>query len=170
MYVCNQLHICNIRLSSEVILASTAVRVCMWQLTVLVDEHADGDAAGVEAVQEVLDVVVGDGVLLAVGLFVLDDPLSHGGNHLVVSVPDGLQDLHKPGDLVCQRATERRRRSRKRREERKKTAMRLDKKRSEQRYNLQILRRCVILTSRGLSVHLDSCPETPGSLSDSGCT
>lgn len=76
------------------------VCVCLWQLTVLIDEHADGDAAGVETVQEVLDVVVGDGVLLAEGLFELDDPLSHGGHHLVVPVPDGLQDLHKPGDLV----------------------------------------------------------------------
>lgn len=62
----------------------------------LVDEHADGDAASVEAVQEVLDVVVGDGVLLAEGVFVLDHSLSHGGNNLVVAIPDGLQDLHKP--------------------------------------------------------------------------
>lgn len=65
----------------------------------LVDDHADGDAAGVEAVQEVLDVVVGDGVrLLAKGVFVLDDALSHGGNHLVVPVPDRLQHLHKPDE------------------------------------------------------------------------
>lgn len=62
----------------------------------LVDEHADGDAAGVEAVQEVLDVVVGDGVLLAERVFVLDHSLSHGGNDLIVAVPDGLQDLHEP--------------------------------------------------------------------------
>lgn len=58
-------------------------------LTVLVDEHSYGDAAGVKTVQEVLDVVVGDGVLLAEGVFVLDHTLSHGGNHLVVAVPDG---------------------------------------------------------------------------------
>lgn len=63
----------------------------------LVDEHADGDAAGVEAIQEVLDVVVGDGVLLAEGVFVLDHPLGHGGDDLVVAVPDVLQDLHEPG-------------------------------------------------------------------------
>lgn len=63
----------------------------------LVDEHADGDAAGVEAIQEVLDVVVGDGVLLAEGVFVFDHPLGHGGDDLVVSVPDVLEDLHKPG-------------------------------------------------------------------------
>lgn len=56
----------------------------------LVDEHADGDAAGVKAVQEVLDVVVGHSVLLAEGIFVLNHALSHGGDHLVVAVPDGL--------------------------------------------------------------------------------
>lgn len=56
----------------------------------LVDEHADGDAAGVEAVQEVLHVVVGNGILLAEGIFVLNYSLSHGGNHFVVAVPDGL--------------------------------------------------------------------------------
>lgn len=54
----------------------------------LVDEHSYGDAAGVKTVQEVLDVVVSDGVLLAEGVFVLDHTLSHGGNHLVVAVPD----------------------------------------------------------------------------------
>lgn len=64
----------------------------------LVDEHADGDAAGVKAVQEVLDVVVGRSVLLAEGIFVLDHSLSHGGDHLVVAVPDDLQNLHKPGE------------------------------------------------------------------------
>ena len=62
----------------------------------LVDEHADGDAAGVEAIQEVLDVVVSDGVVLAKGVFVLDDSLSHGGDDLIMPVPDGLQYLHKP--------------------------------------------------------------------------
>lgn len=56
----------------------------------LVDEHADGDAAGVKAVQEVLDVVVGHSILLAEGIFVLNHALSHGGDHLVVAVPDGL--------------------------------------------------------------------------------
>lgn len=55
----------------------------------LVDEHSYGDAAGVKAVQEVLDVVVGNGVLLAEAVLVLDHTLSHGGNHLVVAVSDG---------------------------------------------------------------------------------
>lgn len=62
----------------------------IWgSLTVLVDEHSNGHAAGVKTVQEVLDVVVGNSVLLAEGVFVLDHTLSHGGNHLVVAVPDG---------------------------------------------------------------------------------
>lgn len=72
-------------------------RVCIqrnvlsiWALlTVLVDEHSYGDTAGVETVQEVLDVVVSNGVLVAEGVLVLDHALSHGGNHLVVAVPDG---------------------------------------------------------------------------------
>ena len=56
-------------------------------LTVLVQKHPDGDAAHVEAVQEVLDVLADDGVR-AVGLLVLHQPLGHGGNHVVVSVQD----------------------------------------------------------------------------------
>lgn len=64
--------------------------MCVWLLTVLVDEHADGDAAGVEAVQEVLDVVVCYRVILAIGIFVLNHSLSHGGDHLIVPVSDGL--------------------------------------------------------------------------------
>lgn len=55
----------------------------------LVDEHTDGDAAGVKTVQEVLDVVVSDGVLLAISIFILNYSLSHGGNHLIVAVSDG---------------------------------------------------------------------------------
>ena len=82
--------------------------MCVQQLTVLVDEHADGDAAGVEAVQEVLDVVVGYGILLAKGVFVLDDSLSHGGDHLIVPVPNVLQDFNKAKGWWWQRrATER---------------------------------------------------------------
>lgn len=66
-------------------------------LTVLVDEHAYGDAAGVKAVQEILDIVASDGILLTKGIFVFNDSLSHSGDHLIVPVPDHLQDLHKPG-------------------------------------------------------------------------
>lgn len=61
----------------------------------LVDEHADGNATGVEAVQEVLDVLVGDRVLRK-GLLVLYDALGHRGNHVVVPVPDGHQGVDKP--------------------------------------------------------------------------
>lgn len=53
----------------------------------LVHEHACGDAAHVEAVQEVLNVLVGDGVH-AKSLLVLHHPLSHGGHHVVMPVPD----------------------------------------------------------------------------------
>lgn len=65
--------------------------------TVLVDEHADGDAAGVEAVQEVLDVLVGDRVL-GEHLLVLDDALGHRRDHVVVSVPDGDQGVDEPAE------------------------------------------------------------------------
>lgn len=61
----------------------------------LVDEHADGDAACVEAVQEVLDVLVGDRVL-GKSLLVLDDALGHRRDHIVVSVSDGNQGVDKP--------------------------------------------------------------------------
>lgn len=57
-------------------------------LTVLVDEHPDWDAAQVEAIQKVLDVLVG-GHILGEGLFVFYDTLGHGGHHIIVSVSDG---------------------------------------------------------------------------------
>lgn len=63
-------------------------------LTVLVHEHACGDAAHVETVQEVLNVLVGDGVH-AERLLVLHHALSHGGHHVVVPVPDVYQSLCK---------------------------------------------------------------------------
>lgn len=61
----------------------------------LVDQHADRDAAHVEAVEEVLDVLAGDGVLTE-RVFVFNDPLSHGGHNIVVSVSDGHQGIVKP--------------------------------------------------------------------------
>ena len=64
-------------------------------LTVLVDEHTDGYSAHVEAVQEVLDVLVGDWIL-GEGFFVLYDTLGHGWHHIVVPVPDSHQGIHKP--------------------------------------------------------------------------
>lgn len=67
------------------------------ELTVLVDEHADGDAAEVEAVQEVLDVLVGDWVI-AVGVLVLQHSLCHGGYYIIVPVPDGDQGFGEPAE------------------------------------------------------------------------
>lgn len=61
----------------------------------LVDEHPDRDAAHVEAVQEVLDILVGYRVL-AEGLFVLNDALGHGWHDIVVSVSDGHQGVNEP--------------------------------------------------------------------------
>ena len=60
----------------------------------LVDEHAEGDAIGVEAVEEVLDVAADKGVKAEL-LLVLDDSLSHGGNHVVVAVTDLYQELQE---------------------------------------------------------------------------
>lgn len=67
------------------------------ELTVLVDEHADGDAAEVEAVQEVLDVLVGDRVI-AVGVLVLQHSLCHGRYYIIVPVPDGDQGFGEPSE------------------------------------------------------------------------
>lgn len=64
-------------------------------LTVLVDEHSYGYAAHVEAIQKVLDVLVGDRVL-GKGLLVLYDALCHGGHHIIVPVPDFHQGVNKP--------------------------------------------------------------------------
>ena len=68
----------------------------MGTLTVLVDEHSDGDAAQVEAVEEVLDVLVGHWVV-PIGVLILDDSLCHGGHHVVVAVTDGDQSIGEPG-------------------------------------------------------------------------
>lgn len=62
----------------------------------LVDEHAYGDAAHVEAVQEVLDVLV-DHRVHAEGLLVLHHALRHGGHHVVVPVADVHQCLGEAG-------------------------------------------------------------------------
>ena len=61
----------------------------------LVHEHARGDAAHVEAVQEVLNVLVSHRVH-AERLLVLHHPLSHGGHHVVVPVPHRHQRLREP--------------------------------------------------------------------------
>ena len=61
----------------------------------LVDEHTNRDAAHIEAVQKVLNVLAGDGVRTK-RIFVFNDPLSHGGHHVIVPVPDGHQGIVKP--------------------------------------------------------------------------
>lgn len=63
----------------------------------LVDEHADGDAAHVEPVQKVLDILVGHWVL-AEGLFVFYDALRHSRHDIVVPVSDGDQGVNKPAE------------------------------------------------------------------------
>lgn len=63
----------------------------------LVDEHAERDAIGVEAVEEVLDVAAVGGVEVEL-LLVLDDALSHGGDHVVVAVADLDQELQEAAD------------------------------------------------------------------------
>lgn len=65
--------------------------------TMLVDQHSDGDAAHVEAIQKVLDVLVGDHIL-GKDLLVFQDPLRHSGHHVIMSVSDGDQGINKPGD------------------------------------------------------------------------
>lgn len=68
---------------SEVIKSTVNVR-----LTVLVNEHANGDPAHVEAIQKVLNVLARDRVG-AKRIPILDDTLGHGGHHIVVPVPNG---------------------------------------------------------------------------------
>lgn len=63
----------------------------------LVDEHADRDAAHVEAVQKVLDILVGYWVL-GEGLFVFDDTLGHSRHDIVVPVSDGNQGINKSAE------------------------------------------------------------------------
>lgn len=60
----------------------------------LVDEHAKRDAIGVEAVEEVLDVAADEEVKAKL-LLVLDDSLSHGGNHIIVTVTDLNQQVQE---------------------------------------------------------------------------
>lgn len=60
----------------------------------LVDEHAEGDAACEEAVQEVLHIAADEGVEAEL-LLVLNDPLGQGGDHVVVTVTDIDQELQE---------------------------------------------------------------------------
>lgn len=53
----------------------------------LVEQHSDGYPAHVESIEKILDVLADDGVS-AIGLFVLHDTLSHGGNDIIVPISD----------------------------------------------------------------------------------
>lgn len=60
----------------------------------LVDEHAERNAIGIEAVQEILDVGADEWVETKF-FFILNHSLGHGGDHVIVSVSDlneGLQE------------------------------------------------------------------------------
>ncbi len=63
----------------------------------LVDEHAYRDAAHIKAVQEVLDILVGY-CILRESLFVFYDTLGHRRHDVVMSVSDGDQGIHEPGE------------------------------------------------------------------------
>lgn len=60
--------------------------------TVLVDEHAERNAVGVEAVKKVLYIAADEGVKTKL-LFVFDDTLGHSGHHVIVPAPNLNQDL-----------------------------------------------------------------------------
>lgn len=60
----------------------------------LVDEHANGDAVHVKAVQKVLNVLTSHGVYPKC-VPILNDTLGHGGYHIIVPVPNGHQSVHK---------------------------------------------------------------------------
>lgn len=57
------------------------------RLTVLVEQHPDWYPTHVETIQEILNVLADDRVR-PVRLLVLHDALSHGGDDIVVPVPD----------------------------------------------------------------------------------
>lgn len=59
----------------------------MKSRTMLVDEHAERYATGVEAIQEILHIAADERVKTKL-LLVLNHSLGHGGNHVIVSVPD----------------------------------------------------------------------------------
>lgn len=80
----------------------TWCRLVLSRLTVLIDEHAEGDAVGVEAVQEILDVAADEGVEAKL-LLVLDDALRHGWNHVVVTVADLDQQLQEAEGVNTER-------------------------------------------------------------------
>lgn len=68
-----------------------------YMLTVLVDEHSDRYSAHVEPVQKILNILIGDWILIK-NLFVFNHTLGHGGDDIIVPVSDVDQGIDKP---VC---------------------------------------------------------------------
>lgn len=69
----------------------------------LVEQHSDGYSAHVEAIEKILHVLA-DHRVGAIGLFVLHDALSHGGNHVIVPVShlnDGVCETTKENWFQC---------------------------------------------------------------------
>lgn len=67
-------------------------------LTVLVDEHAKWNAAGVEAVQEILHIAADKRIKTKL-CFVFDDTLSHSGDNIIVPVSNLNQDLKEAENI-----------------------------------------------------------------------
>lgn len=120
--------------------------------------------------------MVGDGVLPVESVFVLDDPLSHGGDYVVVPVSDGLQDVHEP-----EIGGEWKEEKRKEQGDEDKTEGKIgrwqglgSRKKVEKRYPVQfcpsLAGGCASLTFQGLCGHRGSCPGSPGSPSGSEYT
>lgn len=53
----------------------------------LIKQHPDGYPAHIEAIQKILKILA-DHRVCAVRLFVLHDPLSHGGDDVIVAISD----------------------------------------------------------------------------------
>lgn len=60
----------------------------------LVHQHPEGDAVGVEAVQEVLYIVADEGIE-AVRFLILDHPLGHRGHHVIVPATYPVQGVQE---------------------------------------------------------------------------
>lgn len=63
-------------------------------LTMLVDEHTEGDSVGIETIQEVLNVATDEGVKAKL-ILVLDYPLGHSRDYIIVPVPYFIKHVQK---------------------------------------------------------------------------
>ena len=79
---------------------ATNPRVLAEQQPVLVDEHADADAVHVEAVEEILYVVLG-GAVDSRAVLQLDDALGHSLDDVAVPVADVHQRFAETGVNTC---------------------------------------------------------------------